>query len=535
MMSESKTGYPDSFSKKRIYLTSLESEPNEIAKNLYLTAKNEISAAKANFFQGAAWRSAYSNLQSLIQTERAAEQGFLSANLKGITLEEIQGYRFKEMIEAFNRILSYESTFRTNLSRVLAMDQGANKTGQIDRLYALLNYSLPQKLGQYLTKLIGSSFEEVDKLLSGQYDGQILEEAAEIIRLEIQKVYGEGGSASAEYIEFANLLTKLLDEGALVNQILMGYGVSPYQLREQFTSIQAKAGGAGKNGKTIGPKELMLKRQGGVMFETMIDQVLQAVAASFQGKAIHTGSMNNMKADHIITIGLGNLEQKLQEMVDSQKGQGERSIRLKNIKALEQFLTDLRETTGSIVFVSDKNYRLNSQEFAQKKGFGAEEPTFENLEKVLSRAMTRNLSDLENLIFVLANTGEGRINQETEQIERYLATMIGNFVFDDVVLTDQLNDQNSSLNRIHVFNLGNIYVPLSVFLEAVYFAMQQVSRDYTDYVNVQISPGDLEYEKQQDGLDEADWSMLYSQVIRSGKVSFHFFGNFIQFIKQHLG
>ena len=47
------------------------------------------------------------------------------------------------------------------------------------------------------------------------------------------------------------------------------------------------------------------------MFETMIDQVLQAVAASFQGKAIHTGSMNNMKADHIITIGLGNLEQKL--------------------------------------------------------------------------------------------------------------------------------------------------------------------------------------------------------------------------------
>jgi hypothetical protein len=43
--------------------------------------------------------------------------------------------------------------------------------------------------------------------------------------------------------------------------------------------------------------------------------------------------------------------------------------------------------------------------------------------------------------------------------------------------------------------LGNIYVPLSVFLEAVYFAMQQVSRDYTDYVNVQISPGDLDYEK----------------------------------------
>jgi predicted hydrocarbon binding protein len=143
-----------------------------------------------------------------------------------------------------------------------------------------------------------------------------------------------------------------------------------------------------------------------------------------------------MKADHIITIGLGNLEQKLTEIVNQEKGKGEASVRMKNIKALENFLTDIRDLTGSIVFVSDKNYRLDSQSFATQKGFAAESPSFENMGKIMGRAMSKNMADLEDLIFVLANTGSGRINGEKEDIEKYLATMIGNFVFDDVVITD---------------------------------------------------------------------------------------------------
>jgi hypothetical protein len=33
---------------------------------------------------------------------------------------------------------------------------------------------------------------------------------------------------------------------------------------------------------------------------------------------------------------------------------------MKNIKALENFFNDIRDMTGSIIFVSDKNYRLDS-------------------------------------------------------------------------------------------------------------------------------------------------------------------------------
>jgi hypothetical protein len=46
-----------------------------------------ISESKASFGGGAAWRQAYGNLQSLIATERSAEEDFLASNLKGVTLE----------------------------------------------------------------------------------------------------------------------------------------------------------------------------------------------------------------------------------------------------------------------------------------------------------------------------------------------------------------------------------------------------------------------------------------------------------------
>jgi hypothetical protein len=45
----------------------------------------------------------------------------------------------------------------------------------------LLNYSLPEKLGKYLTVLLGDNVENIEKLTSGQYDDEILQKAAEVI------------------------------------------------------------------------------------------------------------------------------------------------------------------------------------------------------------------------------------------------------------------------------------------------------------------------------------------------------------------
>jgi hypothetical protein len=95
------------------------------------------------------------------------------------------------------------------------------------------------------------------------------------------------------------------------------------------------------------------------------------------------------------------------------------------------------------------------------KGFAAETPTLANLGGVLARA---GVNDIEDLVFALANTGPGRFNSTSDGMEKFIATKIANFLFDDVVITDALDNYSSSVNRIHVFNLGGIYVPLSVFL-----------------------------------------------------------------------
>lgn len=526
--------YPDSVEKRYVYLTSLQLEEGSRPQEVYQEAVSEIQSARSNFLSGGAWSEAYSNLSALIATERQAEQGFLASNLKGVNLEQVKGYGFKEMIDAFNRILGFETTYRTNLERVLAMDlAGDGGTGQIDRLYALLNYSLPDALEKALVAVLGDNPENIDKLTSGQFDDDLLQQCAEAVKQEVIKVYGENGSAAAEYVEFSSLMQRLLNEGPFVTQLMQAYGASPQQLRQQLTKVQEKVG-SGKRASDVQPKDLMLQRQGGNVFEIFVEQVLQEIAPAIQGKAMSTGKLNNMKADHIISIGVDNLETRLKQLVGAQSGQGEASIRVKNIEALKAFFQDVRETTGSIIFISDKNYRLNSQAFASQKGFAAETPTFDVLEKVLSRAMTNDMSDLEDLIFVLANTGPGRINESKEEIERYLATKIGSFVFDDVVITDELNNNASSISRIHVFNLGNIYIPLSVFLQAVYDALRQMNNDFTNYVNVHISPAKISYKEQIDGLTQSDWEQLYQDTVTSGHVAFHFFGNFVQFVSQYL-
>jgi hypothetical protein len=50
----------------------------------------------------------------------------------------------------------------------------------------------------------------------------------------------------------------LLNEGSFVNQILVGYGVSPDQLRQQLTTTQQAIASGKSKKKTVIPKDLML-------------------------------------------------------------------------------------------------------------------------------------------------------------------------------------------------------------------------------------------------------------------------------------
>ena len=340
---------------------------------------------------------------------------------------------------------------------------------------------------------------------------------------KLKTIYAKDSSADKEYKEFAEMIRNISHTDPLIQNLLRNYGLTAEQLRYSVTEKR-------KEKKIITAKNIYLQRRGGNAFEVMVQKVLDSISAEKNGIAISTGSLNNMKADHIITFGISSPEEMLRDINGGIKIDDD-STRLKNIELLSQFFERIKKVKSSIVFISDKNYNLKAETFAQMKGFAAETPTLANLGGVLAKA---GVSDIEDLVFALANTGPGRFNSTSDGIEKFIATKIANFLFDDVVITDALDDYSSSVNRIHVFNLGGIYVPLSVFLQSAHSALTSISGDFRKYVNVKYHATSIPYAEQKDGLTEEDWNQLYNHVISKSTIAIHFFGDFMSFIQSHL-
>ena len=191
---------------------------------------------------------------------------------------------------------------------------------------------------------------------------------------------------------------------------------------------------------------------------------------------------------------------------------------------------DLEAAKGDIVFVSDKSYNFMGKTF---EGFAAESPSLRVVAKILDKAKV-NGDLIEHLLFITANSGPGRINgNNLEDVRKFLASAIGNFMFDDVVISDELQSEGlSDINRMHVFNLNNIYVPFSVLLKGLYDALQSTQKDYKRIVNIGFSPMSLNYQEQKDGLTKTDWTKLYNSTLIKSKFHIHFFKNFADFIKE---
>ena len=84
-------------------------------------------------------------------------------------------------------------------------------------------------------------------------------------------------------------------------------------------------------------------------------------------------------------------------------------------------------------------------------------------------------------------------------------------------------------NAIHLFNLNNIYIPFSIFLEAVQNAMEDL--DYRAYVNTKIHPHPYSYIPVTDrALTEEDWIREREIRYKGTSVTYRFFQNFTSFI-----
>lgn len=516
--------YPAPGSASYVYLSSLSSNKDEKAREVASWAQPLVQNNANSFSADYKMQAAFSNLGGLIATERAAEDSFLSSML-GLSLDEIKSYGIQKLIEAFNKILSYQSSYETYVAKVKSMKDNPKTNGEVSRFYKLLNTDFPQIAKQAVKPFVES---DPEGLIKGLYDEQIRATAADLFSQKIRNVYKVKKTRESED-ELSQLLRNIQASDPLIQQLMDNYGLSGASISSKMMDYQKRHEG---DFKGITPGNVLLSRKGGNAFEIMIQKVLNSITVNKSAISLHTGGLNNMKADHIITFDIPDADQILNSLYEEYPGQKiDGSVRLKNIEMMNKFFEKINQAKGSIVFVSDKNYNLRADSFAEGKGFRAESPSLKNLGGVLSRAGVSNVNDI---IFALANTGSNQYNGSADSIEKYLATQIANFLFDDVVITDALDDNMSSSNRIHVFNLGGIYVPLSVFLEGVYHSLSAMQGELSNYVSVQYEASNISYTSQEDKLEQSDWTQLYSSVISSSKVNIHFFGNFIDFVGAYL-
>ena len=539
--------YPYPAVKEYSYHTSLKEKIPE----LYESATSLLGAAHANMQAVDTFNKSYSNLNSLWQAQRAAEKQFISNYLK-IDLNFNNENEITSLMKAFS-IFQDRSILEDSLNRIKALEKGEEDTkykGKETAIYYLLNDTLPSAINKAAKEFVSTL----------QEDGEVGMDVIEKMSISISQKLSEeisyrlatGYVTEDEnlYKDFLARLEEMQMKEDLVRRIFEGYGLTADKLYSAFEN-QSKD----KKNQKLSQKEILssitknVQKQAGNVFEiiasTVLNQMGNAISNAanneFKFTVTETGQLNYMKADQIVFVGNIDIDvEKLQEEYKSivrQVSQETKSRRKQNIVALSNMLERVREAASAVIEISDKNYKLTGESLGNGKnsgGFAAESPNLNSLSTILSNGQITS-DQLDDLIFILANTGKQLINTEgTEDVMKIIALNIASFLFDDITITDALDDIRSTPTVIHLFNLDGIMVPLSVFLEAAYVAFSQNALEYENYVKVHFTPGgNKEPNYPKDGLTMSDWEEFYNDKLQNSKVTIHFFGDFINFIKQH--
>lgn len=212
-----------------------------------------------------------------------------------------------------------------------------------------------------------------------------------------------------------------------------------------------------------------------------------------------------------------------------------------NLKAtadtMERFYNErLSKLNNSfIVYSSTKSYTL-SDSF---KRFSAGSPRkIEDIKYILENN-NQSLSNIEDYLKVIYNTGEGAIfddkqSEVEENLKIALMGAISNILFDDWTTIGM--DNTTGTKAIHVLALEGIQLPLSVLLIATGHAMQDVSNKPERYVNVSLKlPGPIMFPTPQPALATdkdtkeqvlKNWDEQRSKVHQNTTFVVHFLANF---------
>ena len=428
------------------------------------------------------------NITNLMNSARSSELAFLAKYGLGNP-----GNNWSELIKAFNYMFQTRNAFERNL-QVLKQVQDKNDSTQIyhdfvsyfsgyvqkaardvikEKGGALLKENLqsllPKMTTQIIQRAVRNLFKETDYVND---DGKIVFNAKKKDKKNMQQIQAYRNILEIlSYFknnEFLKGITKELDLTNFITDTVN-------QMYENEQNHTSKALPLIKSTITNGNAK-------GSVQELFQSVFLQEAVDKLQGETdsdllkvkwdVHRTGTSGVKAD-VIGYHLAAQGEVDYKLLESQAGEDD-SNRVNAINKYEEFFRRYSEARGEIIFVSDKNYQIK----ADFGGFMAQSHvTLSNLEALLNKVGADGTGELVDF---LANCGEGMLlgNKDTEILDA-VAVHIGHFLFDDLTITGSVG-----INRVHLLNLSGIYMPLSVYLEAILKSIENAMADVQSLVHV---------------------------------------------------
>lgn len=468
-------------------------------------------------------------LRALIDGARAAELAFIADT--GININDPNNA--KEIFNNINLILNSKQTFERGLAYMRNL-KDAKKT-QKDQMYRDVTRYFATYLGDTVKEKLNQKKQVIAKMNKNEIANLINEIITEALVLSYTKVkdfVGSDGKIRGKFgkyhkarkgeqevqaiTDMIDIIQKLGNSGAF-SQFGYLFDMDVDKLAENnnqgLVELKNRRFNKAKVDTNYGGNALELITS---MVTTKLAEInIQNKNLTITGK--HTGQDNEMKADSLLFVGTGTINpQDYLSYVDTTVSD---SKRVQNVDALERYLNTLQSNVQHVIAISDKNYSITSH----FDGIAAQEKmNLQNVGELLSKF---KVSQVTELINYLANCGASMVQGNVAgEVRTELQALIGYFLFDNLHI--EING-SPKVNVVNLMNVSGIYIPLSVYLEGVYDAIQDAASSPSSLVSVSISLGGP---TEQSVWTAATWEQFRTEHETQSFISYKILKNIANFI-----
>ena len=538
------------FSKLDVFYNYLGSDPqSSVLASLKSQALNSFENHLNNVMQVSKNVEPY---RRIAEYEKEKELALLSKVFnKDLQINLQDSKDVKTLIDALNSVLNIKEVYERNI-RTLELSKGGRKSvisffptyflqvwderwrdiyNATSTTFSMGGITLEEALKKEIDNVVDDiTITAIERMLSAKAEMKTMREEE-----KYNTAYSELLNAIRNVPKYRNEILERIRSIYQLDKISEGIAKELKGENQKITRNQI-----GKRLKTSAKKPISFKSgsRGGYTLEAIEKMSFNLIAESLEeGRAVHTGQMGNMKADNMLIIGVDGsiIDEWLEEI--SQISGSSRKDNLERIEKLQELTKGVNE--GFIVYSNDKNWTLNKN-FRDQFGFPAGTAISAQSYYDVTRKVNKNA---RTFVGLMLNTIQGAImgtDAAREDLAKAIATDIAVMLFDDYQTIGDFRKQTGP-KAIHIMNLGNIMVPLSVFLTMLANAVERAETDVDDFVKVVITTPEIEFKdyaaqkawmaNPTKGYEaKSAWSYQRDEALKKTRISVNFLKEFRAFI-----